>query len=107
MNDTCIFCRIASHELPCKSEYEDDVCLAFHDIHPRAKTHVLVIPKKHIPTLKEMEDTDEPAMGRLVKVARDVAKKLGLEHYKLLMSVGKEAGQEVFHLHLHVMSAPV
>ena len=85
-------------------EYEDEFCVAFHDINPRASKHLLIIPKKHIATLNDMEDADEVVMGRMVKAARDTAKKLGMHSYKLLMSVGKEAGQEVFHLHLHVMS---
>jgi len=104
MADKCIFCRIVAKEVPSKIEYEDDQCIAFHDINPRAKTHLLVIPKKHIPTLKDMTDDDEALMGRLFKVARDIAKKFNLSDYRLLMSVGKEAGQVVWHVHLHVMS---
>ncbi len=104
--NSCVFCRIVAKKLPGKIEYEDDLTLAFHDINPRAKVHILVIPKKHLPTLKDTQSSDEPTMGRLFKVARDLAEKFGLEHYKLLMSVGREAGQEVFHIHLHLMSAP-
>lgn len=78
--------------------------MAFHDIHPRAATHILVIPTKHLSTLKDMTSEDEAMMGRVWKVARDIAEKLGLQDYKLMMSVGKKAGQEVLHAHLHVMS---
>jgi len=104
MTSDCVFCKIITKKIPSKLEYEDEFCIAFHDINPRASKHLLIVPKKHIATLNEMEDIDETIMGRLIKVARDVAKKMGMASYKLLMSVGKEAGQEVFHLHLHVMS---
>ena len=100
----CIFCKIVAKEIPSKLEYEDDLCIAFHDINPRAKTHLLVIPKKHISTLNDIETTDEPTLGRLMKVAKDLAQKFNMPSYRLLMSVGKEAGQEVLHMHLHVMS---
>lgn len=101
----CIFCKIIAKEFSSKMEYEDQLCVAFHDINPRAKVHLLVVPKKHIATINEMEDLDEATMGRMIKVARDMAKKFGVNSYKLLISVGKEAGQEVFHVHLHMMSA--
>jgi histidine triad (HIT) family protein len=104
MDNNCVFCKIVAKEIPSKMEFEDDLCVSFHDINPRARVHLLVIPKKHIPTLNDMEDGDEKIMGRLIKVARDVARKNNLKSYKLLVSVGKEAGQEVPHLHLHVMS---
>ena len=104
--EDCVFCKIINKEIPSKIEYEDELCMAFHDINPRAKTHILIIPKKHIPTIKDMEDTDEPSMGRLIKVARDLASKCSLNDYRLLISVGKGAGQEIFHVHLHLMSAP-
>jgi histidine triad (HIT) family protein len=100
----CIFCKIIAKEIPSSLEYEDEFCIAFHDINPRASKHLLIVPKKHIATLNEMEDADEATMGRIIRVARDLAKKIGMPSYKLFMSVGKEAGQEVFHLHLHVMS---
>jgi histidine triad (HIT) family protein len=104
MNEDCIFCKIANKEIPAKIEYEDDFCISFHDINPRAAVHLLVIPKKHIPTLKDLEPEDEKIAGKLIMAAQKVAKKLNLESYKQLKSVGKAAGQEVFHIHLHVMS---
>lgn len=106
MNPDCIFCKIVAKQIPSKMEHEDDLCLAFHDINPRAKTHLLIIPKRHFDTVKEMADSDELAMGRMFIVARDLGKKFNLENYKLQISVGKEAGQEIFHVHLHLMSAP-
>lgn len=105
--ETCIFCKIINREIPAnKLEHEDDLCMAFHDISPRSKTHILIIPKKHIPTMKEMETEDEAVLGRMMKTASDLAKKHGLNDYRLLISTGKGAGQEVFHVHLHLMSAP-
>ncbi len=104
MNEDCIFCKIVAKEIPVKIEYEDEFCMSFPDINPRAKTHLLVIPKKHIPTVNDLEDGDEVITGRMLTVAKKIAKKSGMENYRLLISVGKEAGQEVFHLHMHVMS---
>ncbi len=104
MPNDCVFCKISSKQIPSKTVYEDELCLAFYDINPRARVHLLVIPKKHIPTLKEMQDSDEPVLGRMMKVARDIAKQSELPDYKILMSIGKNAGQEVFHIHFHVMS---
>lgn len=106
MDKNCIFCKIINREIPAKIEYEDDLCMCFHDINPRAKTHLLIIPKRHIKTAKEIEKADEAALGRMLKIASDMGKKFGLENYRLLISVGEKAGQEVFHIHLHVMSAP-
>lgn len=104
--EECVFCKIVNKEIPAKTEYEDEYCMAFHDINPRAKTHILIIPKKHIPTVKDLDDKDEVVMGRLITVAKKMAAKFGLNDYKLLISVGKGAGQEIFHIHLHLMSAP-
>ncbi len=104
MDNNCIFCKIVAKEIPAKIEYEDDLCLAFHDIHPQAKVHLLVIPKKHLSTLKDMEVSDEAALGRMMKVSSNLAKKFNLEDYRLWMSIGKKAGQEVFHVHQHLVS---
>jgi len=104
MDNDCIFCKIIAGQIPAKTVYEDDLCISFHDINPRAKIHLLVIPKKHIATLNDLEEGDEKIMGGLLFAAKKVAAKLEMPSYKLLMSVGKPAGQEVFHIHLHVMS---
>jgi len=106
MQNDCVFCKIVNKDIPSKLEYEDDFCLCFHDIHPRAKTHLLIIPKKHIATVKDLEATDEAAMGRMMITASLMAAKFQLNDYKLLISVGEKAGQEVFHIHMHLMSAP-
>lgn len=102
----CIFCKIVKKQIPSKQEYEDELCMAFHDINPRAQTHLLIIPKKHISTMKDVSADDEDTLGRMLKTASDLGKKFNLENYKLLISTGKGAGQEVFHIHLHLMSAP-
>lgn len=102
----CVFCKIVAKQIPAKLEHDDDLCMAFHDINPRAKTHIVIIPKKHIPTMKEVEPEDEGTLGRMMMVASDLAKKHGMNDYKLMISTGKGAGQEVFHVHLHLMSAP-
>jgi|WetSurMetagenome_2_1015567.scaffolds.fasta_scaffold850648_1 histidine triad (HIT) family protein len=102
--DDCVFCKIIAKEIPAKIEYEDDLCISFHDINPRAKVHLLVIPKKHISTIKDLKPEDEQIAGRLLEVAREVAARHNLDAYRLLISVGKAAGQEVFHVHMHVMS---
>jgi histidine triad (HIT) family protein len=105
--ESCIFCKIINKEIPTnKLEHEDNLCMAFHDINPRAKIHLLIIPKKHISSMKEVEISDEIILGRMLTVASNLAKKHKLDDYKLLMSTGKKAGQEVFHIHLHLMSAP-
>ena len=106
MQKDCIFCKIIDKEIPAKIEYEDDFCICFHDINPRAKTHLLIIPKKHIATVKDLEQADEQSMGRIILTASRMASKFGLNDYKLLISVGEKAGQEVFHIHMHLMSAP-
>lgn len=99
----CIFCKISSRKIPSTIQYEDDLCIAFNDIHPKSRVHVLIIPKKHIPTIADMEEGDERTMGHLIKTAKDLAKKFECPGYKLLFSVGKDGGQEVFHVHLHLM----
>lgn len=102
----CVFCKIAAQQIPAKLEHEDDLCMAFPDINPRAKKHLLIIPKKHIPTMKDVTPEDEATLGRMLTVASDLAKKHDMNDYRLLISTGKGAGQEVFHVHLHLMSAP-
>lgn len=106
MQDDCVFCKIIDKKIPSRTEYEDDFCICFHDINPRAKTHLLIIPKKHVATVKDLNPSDESAMGRMITVASQMGKKLGLNDYKLLISVGEKAGQEVFHIHMHLLSAP-
>jgi len=98
----CIFCRIVAGELPCNKVYEDDDVLAFHDIHPFARVHFLIIPKRHIATLADATDADIPLLGKMLALAPKLAKEQGLAGFKTLINTGREGGQEVFHIHVHV-----
>ena len=100
----CIFCKIVSGEIKSEFLHEDDVCVIFRDINPKMKTHLLVVSKKHIPTIAEMQEGDEKIIGHLINMAKNIAKKMELSGYKLQFNVGKDGGQEVFHVHLHLMS---
>ena len=104
MHQDCIFCKIINKEIPAKIEFEDEKCLAFYDIKPQAKTHLLVIPKKHIPSMREVTEQHEDILGHMMKKSSDFAKSLNLEHYRMRINVGEEAGQIIFHLHVHIMS---
>lgn len=99
----CLFCRILKKEIPSKPVYEDETVYAFHDINPKAPTHVLVIPKKHIDGVAELAGEDEKLAGRLIVQAKQIADSLELESYRLVFNSGPEAGQSVFHLHLHLL----
>ena len=103
MADT-IFGRIIRKEIPARIEHEDDLCLAFHDVAPQAPVHVLVIPKKPIPSLAEAEAGDEALLGHLVMVATQLARKLELtDGYRLVINCGRNGGQSVDHLHVHLL----
>jgi histidine triad (HIT) family protein len=104
MTEDCIFCKIVDKQIPANIEYEDDLCMIFHDINPIAKTHLLIIPKKHIATIADLKPEDEKLVGHMVGKARDIAKERGIDGYKLSFNVGKGGGQEVFHIHLHLIS---
>ncbi|MCC7484970.1 MAG: histidine triad nucleotide-binding protein [Burkholderiales bacterium] len=100
-----IFGRIIAREIPADIVYEDDLCLAFRDVNPQAPVHVLVIPKREIPRLADALPQDQALLGHLVLVANRVARELGVgEAYRLVVNNGAEAGQSVFHLHLHVLA---
>jgi histidine triad (HIT) family protein len=99
-----IFKKIIDHEIPAKIAYEDNLCLAFHDISPQAPTHVLVIPKKEIASLADASDDDVQILGHLLRVTRDLAKQLGLAGgYRVVANCGRDGGQSVDHLHLHLL----
>lgn len=102
----CIFCKITGKEMDADIVYEDDEIIAFNDIYPKAKTHVLIVPKKHIDTIKDLkeDEQDEMLVGKMVLVARNIAKEKNLDGYNLQFNVGKSAGQIIFHIHLHLMS---
>jgi histidine triad (HIT) family protein len=100
-----LFERIVAGELPADIVYRDDEITAFRDIHPRAPVHILIVPNKPIATTNDITDEDAPLMGRLFLVARDLAKKLGIaeDGYRLLVNCNRNGGQEVYHLHLHLL----
>ncbi len=99
----CLFCKIAKREIPSKTVYEDDRIYAFEDIAPKAPTHVLVIPKKHIPRLADAGVEDAPLIGETAARAAVIAREKGLVHYRLVLNNGEGAGQSVFHLHFHLL----
>lgn len=98
-----IFCKIARGELPADTVYEDEEVKVFKDIHPKAPVHFLVIPKIHIESIAHLEDDHSDVIAKLIYTAKLVAAKQGLKGYKLAFNVGKEGGQEVDHLHLHIL----
>jgi histidine triad (HIT) family protein len=99
-----IFAKIIAREIPADIVFEDDVCLAFRDISPKAPTHILVIPKKPIVALADLTDEDEAIMGRCVVAASKIARQEGLEDgYRLVVNCGADGGQEVPHLHFHLL----
>lgn len=100
-----IFTKIINKEIPAKIEHEDELCIVIHDIHPKAPVHLLIVPKKEIATIMDAQDEDQELLGHLLLVARNMGKKLELEGYKLQFNVGSRGGQEIFHIHLHLMSA--
>lgn len=105
----CIFCRIIERQIPSKVVYEDDRVVAIEDANPQAPVHLLVLPRKHLPSLKEVGDEDEPLLGHLLTVAAQVAREKQLEAkgYRVVVNNGSWAGQSVFHLHLHVLGGRV
>ncbi|MFA5948475.1 MAG: histidine triad nucleotide-binding protein [Candidatus Gracilibacteria bacterium] len=102
--ENCVFCKIINGEIPSDFLYQDELCVIFKDINPKADTHLLCVPKKHIETIIDMEEGDEKIIGHIVNKAKELAKKLNLPGYKLQFNVGKDGGQEVFHVHMHLMS---
>jgi histidine triad (HIT) family protein len=99
----CLFCRISSGEARADRVYEDDRAVAFRDINPAGPTHILVIPRKHIPTLADLKPEDDALVGHLHRVATEVAHADGRTDFRLTVNCGAGAGQSVFHLHLHVI----
>lgn len=103
--DNCIFCKIVSGEIPAAKIFEDDRAVVFRDINPQAPTHALVIPRQHVASLSEASETDEALLGHLLLVAARVARDEGLaaSGYRTVINTGAEAGQTVFHLHVHLL----
>lgn len=105
MTDDCLFCRIVKGEIPAEIVHDGSETLAFRDINPKAPTHVLVIPKKHIASLGELKREDAGLMGEIIWTASEIAReeKLDQEGFRLAINSGPAAGQTVFHIHAHVM----
>ena len=100
----CLFCKIIAGEIPSKKVYEDEHTFAFEDIDPKAPTHVLIVPKKHIRGLKEASSEHAEIVGRCHLVAAEIARERGIEAgYRTVLNVGPGAGQSVFHLHVHLL----
>ena len=99
----CLFCKIIQGDIPTQKVYEDNDVFAFHDIHPKARVHILIVPKKHIPTAMDVTREEEVLMGKLIRSAYEVSKEFGLLGYRLQVNVGQHGGQEIFHLHFHLL----
>ena len=104
--ENCIFCKIIKGEIPSKKVYEDEEILAFHDIDPAAPIHILVIPKKHIENLLELKQEDSYLISKIYEVINKIAKDMGIEEngFRVIVNCGKDAGQEVMHLHFHMLA---
>ena len=101
--DSCIFCKIVKKEIPAEVLQETEDTVIIRDIHPSAPVHYLAILKKHIPSIKEVGHADEAKMGHLIHTAKEGAEKLGLAGYKLVFNVGRDGGQIIDHVHLHIL----
>ena len=103
--EKCLFCRIVSGEIPAKIEYRDELVTAFADINPLAPVHLLIIPNRHIASMNDTDEKDESLLGRMLLTARRLAaeKKIASGGYKLLIRTGADGGQEVPHIHLHLI----
>ena len=101
----CLFCKIANKEIASDVIYEDDQVVVFSDIHPQAPVHKLIIPRKHIETINQLQAEDTLLVGHMVQTAKEIAEKLSIhdEGYRLVFNTHRNAGQEVFHIHLHVL----
>lgn len=104
----CLFCKIRDGKIPCNLVYEDDDVLAFHDVNPQAPVHVLIIPRKHIATVNDInvDAGDEQVMGKLFTVAKTIAAQEGVsdDGYRLVVNSNQQAGQTVFHIHMHLLA---
>ena len=105
MSSSCLFCRIIAGEIPATKVYEDDRVIGFNDINPQAPMHVLIIPKRHIPTLNQLSEQDDELVGAMMRRAAAVAaaRGFGERGYRTVFNTNAESGQSVFHIHLHVL----
>jgi len=104
MSEDCIFCKIVRGEIPCRKVYEDDELLAFHDINPVAPVHFMLVPKLHLASLMVAEESHAALLGRMLLLGAKLAQEQGLENgFRTVINTGKGGGQEVFHLHIHII----
>lgn len=101
----CIFCKIINGDFGTEFVYENEYAVVFKDINPKADTHLLVVPRLHVESLNELDD--EELLGKLMMTVKAVTKKLGLNSYRTIINTGKDAGQEVFHLHIHILKGNI
>ncbi len=103
--ENCIFCKIIAGEVPAKVVYEDETVIAFEDINPVAPVHILVVPRKHIPTFNDIQPEDRELVGHLAWIIKEVAKQQNIDEkgYRVITNCGEDAGQVVFHLHFHLL----
>ena len=101
----CVFCKIVNGELPADKVYEDEKYMAFKDINPKAPVHILIIPKEHIEYLADIDETNKHIIADMAIIANKIAKDLGIDKtgYRVLINNGPDAGQEVFHIHMHLL----
>jgi len=110
-DENCIFCKIVQRQIPSRLVYEDDEMMAFHDINPWAPVHFLIIPKEHIPSMAQLNEQHSAMLGRMMVKVDELARREGClpypeGGYRLMVNTGQHGGQEVHHLHLHVMGGP-
>jgi len=104
--EDCVFCEIVDKKMADEMIYEDDDLVAFHDINPQAPSHILIVPRKHIPNLSGVEEEDTHLLGKMISVARNIAKEnqFGEKGFRIALNEGKDGGQTIFHLHMHLLS---
>jgi histidine triad (HIT) family protein len=105
----CIFCKIANKQVPATIIYEDDLVVAFDDMHPKAPYHKLIIPRQHFATLNDLKEQDKPIGGHMLYTAQKIAKQLGIaeDGYRVLLNCNRGGGQVVFHVHLHLLGGRI
>jgi histidine triad (HIT) family protein len=104
---SCIFCKIAAGEIPARKAHEDDDLIVFHDIHPWAPVHVLVVPKRHIASMADVTAADAALLGKMMALAPKLMRDLGVSGgFRQVINTGADGGQEVYHLHMHLMGGP-
>lgn len=102
----CIFCKVAAHDVPARTVFENERLIAFHDLFPQAPTHILIIPKTHYTTLNDVPAADSALLGEMMSTATQIAKELGVDEsgYRVVMNCNKDGGQSVYHIHLHLLA---